>query len=179
MISSRYWWFCGWKKISGPNLGHFRTKFGPKSGFSKYLDSDSFDLSDIAHSDWFQWYLTINGGFLYFPQNFGQNLGPFRPKICPRLGFWQILRLRLIRFVWYCFMFSCFHVNFCLFIFIILVLLFRWVHSLLTCFFLGIVHSERQLLGIPPGVPGHAKPPRTRLVTLWPDMSRGLSVEDT
>ena len=48
MIFSRYWWFCGWKKFSGPNLGHFRPKFGPKSGF------------------------------------------------------WQIFRLRLIRFVWYC-----------------------------------------------------------------------------
>ena len=41
------------------------------------------------------------------------------------------------------------------------------------------MYSKRQLLGVQPGVPGHAKPPRSRLVTLWPDMSRGLSVEDT
>ena len=60
-------------------------------------------------------------------------------------------------------------------------LFWRLVHfwSILTIFRFFFVHSERQLLGAQPGVPCHFKPPRTRLVTLWPDMSTGLSVEDT
>ena len=54
------------------------------------------------------------------------------------------------------------------------------VHSdyFFDLFLSGRVHSERQLLGVHSGVPGHAEPPRTHLVTFLPDMSRGLSVED-
>ena len=53
-----------------------------------------------------------------------------------------------------------------------------WLFFRSFCFWEQCIDSERQL-GVQPGVPDHAKPPRTRLVTLWPDMSRGLSVEDT
>ena len=52
--------------------------------------------------------------------------------------------------------------------------------TIFSVLFLGTVHSERQLLGVQPGAPGHAKPPRTRLVTLCDLTCReGLSVEDT
>ena len=94
MIDRQWYLACIGGSVAEKNI--FRPKFRPnlvQNGvFGKYFDSDSFDLSDIAHSDWFQWYLTINGGFLYCPQNFGQNLGPYRPKIGPKSGFWQIFR---------------------------------------------------------------------------------------
>ena len=50
------------RAILGPNLAQ-------NPVFGKYLDLDLYDLSDIAHSGWFQWYLTTNGSF-YAQQKF-------------------------------------------------------------------------------------------------------------
>ena len=39
------------KKIEGPNLGHLGPNLAQNRVFGKYLDLDSYDLSDIAHYD--------------------------------------------------------------------------------------------------------------------------------
>ena len=39
------------EKISLPNLGHLGPNLAQNRVFGKYLDLDSYDLSDIAHSD--------------------------------------------------------------------------------------------------------------------------------
>ena len=90
------------KNFPGPNLGYLGPNLAQNQVFGKYLDLDSYDLSDIAHSDWFPWYLTTNGGFLFWPKIFGPKLGQFRPKFGPKSGFRQISQLSLIRYVWYC-----------------------------------------------------------------------------
>ena len=61
------------KKFSGPNLGHLGPNLAQNRVFVLYLDIDSYDLSDIAHSDFFQWYLTTNGGFLCWAKISAQN----------------------------------------------------------------------------------------------------------
>ena len=65
----------------------FRPKFGPKIRFSAKISRYSYDLSDIAYSDCFQWYLTTNGVFLDWAKNFGLKLGPFMHKLGPKSGF--------------------------------------------------------------------------------------------
>ena len=77
MISSRYWWSYGWKKFPGPNLGVFRPNFAQNRVFGKYLNLDSYDLSGIAHSDWFQWYLTTNDSFPCSPKYLAPKLGTY------------------------------------------------------------------------------------------------------
>ena len=52
------------KNFPGPNLGHLGPNLAQNRVFGKYLDLDRYDLSDIAHYDAFQWYLTTNGGIL-------------------------------------------------------------------------------------------------------------------
>ena len=66
MISSKFRWYQLLKKIFGPYLGLFRPKFGPKFGIGSNLYVDSYNLSDITHSDFILWFLnyeTIKGLF--------------------------------------------------------------------------------------------------------------------
>ena len=43
--------------------GHLGPNLAQNWVFGKYLSLDSYNLSDIANSGWFQWYFT-NGGYL-------------------------------------------------------------------------------------------------------------------
>ena len=79
----------------GPNLDHFWPKFGSKLAqnwvFGLYLDFDSHDLVEIAHSDYLQWYLVTNDDIKVWFLNFGPNLCHFRPQFGPKLGFGSYL----------------------------------------------------------------------------------------
>ena len=66
--------------ILGPNLVQ-------NWAFGLYLDFDSHDLVEIAHSDCFQWYLVTNDDIKEWFLNFGPNLGHFGPKFDPKIRY--------------------------------------------------------------------------------------------
>ena len=116
--------FYAHQNFLSQNEGHLGPNLAQNRVFGKYLDLDSYNLSDIAYSDWFQWYLTTNGGFLCLAKKFGSQLGPFWPKFGRKFCFCLISRLRLMRFVWYNLLYL---IDGCTIL--IFLLQFRWVQS--------------------------------------------------
>ena len=67
--------------------------------FDWYFNIDSYDMSDVSDSDFYQWYLIIIGVIWDWPKFFGPKWWIFRPKFVPKFGFQLIYWHQNVQFL--------------------------------------------------------------------------------